>query len=122
MNIDLSTSELLALVKVLSFIRFKSNDYEASYLAASPIVAGLHQKFYRANHDYFVSKGLKGIGEFGTIESFPEVIETIRGHILNFENWQDLTPEQQREIVHIFISPYSASEETISMLSERTLK
>jgi len=116
--------ELTALVRALSFVRFESNELGASQLAGSPI---LHSLFEQASKSlwektaaetkastaiFFLTNG------WPRIEEQPEAVKAIKAHILNAENWIDLSDTDKLDFIKILIQPFKYDESFIYLLKE----
>lgn len=109
-------SQLIALAKVLNYVKFKCEDYECRYLAGSPVVGELYKAASESLHAYYKEKGIKYLEEWGFIESLPHYITTIEIHIKNTDNWKELGNDTKVELIACLVHPYKVRQDTIEYL------
>jgi hypothetical protein len=115
-KIEFTEQELLALNKVLNFIRFGCTVYDARYLASSPIIAELDTKIIEILRLFYEKRGVPLPTEWPRIEELKHYLETIKAHIKNTDNWISLTFDQKTSFVKILVYPYRVLDQTIADL------
>ncbi len=116
------TDELLALQKALFFVKFGNDEYDAHYLAVSPILGKL-LKQTKEELSKHISKqygsDMSG-GDWGSIEDYPDFLLKVSMHINNVDNWHKFDLVTQQEVIKNLCSPFVVSEITISKLILKT--
>jgi hypothetical protein len=87
------TEELLALSKVLQFIKYECKDYEAAHLAGSPVIGKIFKEVVESLDKYYKQLGIKRTNEWPEIKSVPFYISVIQEHIKNTDAWSEITLE-----------------------------
>ncbi|GAB4044462.1 hypothetical protein [Spirosoma litoris] len=118
MNIE-KIDELLALQKVLMFVKFGSEEYDAHYLAVSPIVGELLRKVNKELNKHFVERKITHNTEFGSIEDYPNYIEKVKIHLQNIDNWTALDQKIQKEVIIDMCAPFTVPSSIIETLIRR---
>jgi hypothetical protein len=113
---EFSEIELIVLAKALQFVRFKSMEYDARYLAGSPHIAELHKRITEATHEFYKSRNIPLSEEWPYIEDAKGYLDVIKVRIKDTDNWKDLIPEQRNAFLQTLIYPYKVSDEIISEL------
>ena len=112
------TDELLALQKALFFVKFGNEEYDAHYLAVSPILG----KLLKQTKDELSKQTPKQYGSeingggWGSIEDYPDFLLKVSMHINHVDNWHKLDVNIKQEVIENLCSPFSVSEMTVGKL------
>ena len=116
MKIEVSDVELVALARVLTYVRFECKEYESRYLAGSPHVAELFKRVSEATFEYYKSQEISVPDEWPSIETIQGYLDIIRTRIVDTDNWNDLNQDRRIAFLNTLTYPYKVSSQTIADL------
>lgn len=109
-------SELIALSKVLSFVKYKCHDYDCKEFACSPYIGELYEQVMAKLTPYYQQKNPDFTFDNAFIEQNQSFIDTIKNHISHIENWDVYDLELRKDIVKTMIFPLKYTDETMNKL------
>ena len=104
--------KLLTLIKLISFVKFESREFESRYFAGSPIVGEILSELeVQFNSGKEIAFEVDLDSPFGKT-----LINSIKWHLKETEEWENM--EVQDKLLHIvnLASPYKLEEETIQII------
>lgn len=116
MNIEFSDIELRVLVRVLTFVRYESEDSESDELANSPHVAELYKRITDATAAGYRAAGVPFPEGWPPIETSKGFMDSIKRRINNVVNWNKFPPEQRVLIIRTLVYPYGLSDGILNEL------
>ena len=105
--------ELVALMKLLKFVKFENSDFELSFFAGSPILSEIFKKISEEvkNHN-----GKEKEFDWGYIEDENGYIEIIKERVKKIPDWNIINISQKIELIKVFIHPYKCNKFTMNEL------
>lgn len=107
-----SKVKLLTLIKLISFVKFESREFESRYFAGSPIVGEILSELeVQFNSGKEIAFEVDLDSPFGKT-----LINSIKWHLRETEEWENM--EVQDKLLHIvnLASPYKLEDETIQTI------
>ena len=108
--------EIIAIGKLLNFIKFDCTDEDCLLFAASPLINNIYEKVFFELNEIYTLKGRPSFDGQDYIENYPIYLESIKRNIINTNNWEDLTLEIKEKYVQELIKPYKFKQETLDLL------
>lgn len=108
--------EIIALNKLLNFIKFDCTDPDCLLFAASPFINDIYSNIQKEIRDIYSKKGYVYENAQNFIEQNTLYIEHIKGNIKRTRNWNDLSAENKRGYLLDLIQPYCVTDKTLDEL------
>jgi hypothetical protein len=108
--------QLIALSKVLGFVKYHSKEYDCKEFACSPYIGDFYQKVMNQLEPYYQQH----IPEYSFnniyIEENVDYLLTIKKYIEFIENWNNLALDTIHDTIQTMIFPLKYQEETLNRL------
>ena len=108
--------EIIALVKVLGFIKFHFDDYNMVEFAASPFIGEIYKKACDASAEVYKKFNTPYPTEWDGIDNKKSYLKAVLIHISNIGDWMTLSDDVKIETIKVLAYPYTIKEETIQDL------
>jgi len=115
--------ELVALGKLIAFVKYDCHDSDCLLFAGSPIINGIYEKVIENRRKYYTDRGcvIPDEDEY-SIEKNSMIADAVKRNIMMTKNWHELSNEIKEEYVKDLIRPYYFKEETVkSLIKERDI-
>jgi hypothetical protein len=111
--------EIIALGKLLNFIKFDCSDNDCLLFASSPIVNSIYANVLKELNVIYTRKGRPSFENDDYIESYPIYLESIKKNIFRTSNWEDLSDDIKEKYVQELLKPYKSTQTTLlSLINE----
>lgn len=110
--------EIIALNKLLNYIKFDCNDPDCLLFAASPLINEIYVNVQKEIRNIYSKKGYSYQREQNFIEENKLYVEHIKENIRRTNNWNELSSEIKKSYINDLIYPYIVKEETLNLLLE----